>query len=226
MIDTIDNFEYEVVKVGRVLTKYLGNDAQVTIPSDVAIIGENAFSRNATIKTLDLSHTKDVMIKKRAFSDCTALESIVFSPGFYVFVGEYAFADCTALRQLDMTRSNCAAFTFAFSGCIALTEVRLQQCQYLLDGAFADCSALRTVELGATKKLGRGVFRNCVSLTEIYLPNLEEVADSVFTGCTALCHIRCAQKKGMFSDCPHGWDKDWAKGLPSTAKIKWGIKRN
>jgi hypothetical protein len=69
----------------------------VSIPRSVTAIGENAFYRCASLRTIQLPPTLK-SIGSRAFSNCISLTSVILPGG--VRVEENAFHNCTALRTV------------------------------------------------------------------------------------------------------------------------------
>lgn len=72
-----------------VLTRYIGNDKNITIPEDVIRIGERAFSNNKTLQTLTIGdHVQG--IGDEAFSGCDNLWSLTIGKNVSV-IGKRAF---------------------------------------------------------------------------------------------------------------------------------------
>jgi hypothetical protein len=91
-------FEYSISNREIAITKYVGNDTDVTIPSyidgcPVSAIGEDAF-KGSSVRSVSLSQG----IKKIdwfAFSECFALTD-VFIPSSVTFIGYGAFELCSS----------------------------------------------------------------------------------------------------------------------------------
>jgi len=99
---------------GKRLTYY-------SIPKNVKVIGENAFSGCEVLQSIDVpdSVTK---IGGWAFSDCTALQHFDFPEGI-TKIDTCVFSDCTALQSVSIPES--------------VTEINF--------GIFDNCSELRTI---------------------------------------------------------------------------------
>ena len=96
----VSDFEYEVNKDGGItITKYVGTDKSVVIPSkieekDVTCIGRGSF-RNIDITSVFVPSTVKI-IYDVAFADCKNLEKVVLSEGLErIYSG--VFSECSAL---------------------------------------------------------------------------------------------------------------------------------
>ena len=90
--ETLETKEADSFKVDKdgVLTEYTGAEEKVTIPTNVKIIGENAFCDNKKIKNVIIpGNVKE--IGDRAFDGCKNLESITLQDGLEK-IGEHAFS--------------------------------------------------------------------------------------------------------------------------------------
>ena len=87
---------------------------------------------------------------QNAFQNCVALETIDLSGLANVTTFNMAFYGCAALQQADLSTNTAAvtsgAWTSAFEGCAALTEVKLPAGFVSTNGVFADCTALQTLD--------------------------------------------------------------------------------
>ena len=127
-VDTVKNaqetaaslFEYEEVEGGVSITKYLGEDELIVVPSvidgkDVVSLGEMVFANNEVIRACKLSDCIQE-ISKRAFTNCTNLE--IFISGSQVkIIDDYAFNNCTKLQFVELNQGlekiGLGAFGFA-----------------------------------------------------------------------------------------------------------------
>ena len=83
-----------------VLVRYFGLDTEVVVPSEVTVIGENAFKNKAAM-TLVVLPEHLTLIEAGAFANCRSLENIVL-PDSVTEVGEGAFADCSGFSKLTV----------------------------------------------------------------------------------------------------------------------------
>ena len=87
---------------------------------------------------------------EKAFSGCAALETIDLSGLTNVTTFKEAFYGCAALQQADLSTNTAAvtsgAWTSAFEGCAALTEVKLPVGFVPTEKVFSGCTALQTLD--------------------------------------------------------------------------------
>jgi len=104
----------DFVIINSVLVKYRGKDANVVIPSRVAIIGERAFYGNDSIESLHVD-------------------------GNVFYVGRHAFMCCNHLKQVESFRGLSLVQRFAFALCPKLTDVHITS-KYVIfyEGVFYD----------------------------------------------------------------------------------------
>ncbi len=113
-------FEYEEIDGGIAITKYIGENEVVIIPStidgkDVVSLGEMVFANNEVIRACKSSDCIQE-ISKRAFTNCTNLE--IFISGSQVKrIDDYAFNNCTKLEVVELNQGletiGLGAFGFA-----------------------------------------------------------------------------------------------------------------
>ena len=111
-----------VIRAG-VLEKYKGENVVVTIPDNVTVIGEGAFSGCYGLKKVTIPEGV-VCIEARAFHCCRVLEEIVL-PNTVEKIGSSAFADCEALSIVVFSSKLKAIESAAFYGCRQLTKISL-----------------------------------------------------------------------------------------------------
>lgn len=154
-----------------VITKYLGNDAEVVIPSEidgktVTLIDDDAFRNNENLKSVKLPDTL-IGIGVEAFAFCKSLESVNIPEGI-------------------------KDFSPAFRGCEKLQTIVIPEgVERIEQGMFLDCTSLKTVTLpNSLCIINGGAFENCISLKNISIPNgVVEIGANAFGGCTALSEI-------------------------------------
>ena len=162
-----------------------------------------------------------MIIKDSAFRDSNVLQSVDFSAcENLTSIWPYAFANCRQLSELIFKQyAKVAKDTltlsinaYAFSGCVALTSVKLpENLKELGAYAFAGCKNIKTIEFITNAQLaeeeageggdsnpkyekdnlitaiGDGAFMGCTSLKEITLPYIvASIGNSAFEKCTAL----------------------------------------
>ncbi|MBQ2011652.1 MAG: leucine-rich repeat domain-containing protein, partial [Bacteroidaceae bacterium] len=107
-----------------------------------------------------------------AFLGCASLESVSF-PASLSSIGSDAFSGCAMLQELNCGGRIDNIGDYAFNACHALKRVCLQQTSLreIQTGVFSGCSALTTVRLPETLSfISKNAFNNCTSLTDITLP--------------------------------------------------------
>lgn len=71
------NFEYDKMSDNTLrITKYIGNDSDVTVPSNVVSIGYRVFFENKTVETINLPNSIQ-LIGSEAFALCPRLKTLV-----------------------------------------------------------------------------------------------------------------------------------------------------
>ena len=200
-----------------VLKKYNGSEAHVSIPNDVIIISE------------------------KAFSGCKALTSVTI-PDSVTRIGRYAFENCERLTSVTIPNSVTSIGTWAFFSCKALTSVTIpDSVSYIDANPFADCSNLteivvsaenplffvenghlidkRTKTLisgcantpiptnGSVIRIGNTAFSRCEALTSVTIPDsVTGIDEYAFSGCKALTSVTIPGSvshiaKNPFSGC-------------------------
>jgi len=167
---------------------------QVTLPSTLRIIEDNAFSNNPTLKSIVIPEGV-TEIGNEAFNECYALASVTL-PKSLAKLGASAFFR-TAITSITLhpNLTKIVRDTFAYTKLTSIvipegvTEI-INEDVSLAGGAFRDCVALTSVTLPSTiQKIGRDVFRNCSSLTTVNIPASVEaidIADDAFSNCGKL----------------------------------------
>ncbi|CAJ1941307.1 unnamed protein product [Cylindrotheca closterium] len=184
----------------------------LSIPSTVEKIGQNAFHDCISLKKVTL---RDGIrsIGSGSFWKCESMKEFQF-PETLESIEAEAFVWCK-FQAISLPASVKTIGTKAFSGCAALTTVKLQEglqyigrysfcsCDLLVDidlptgltaidnRAFLMCTSLRTISIpGTVERIGDGAFASCTSLTDVEIQN----------GVRAIGHesfIRCTQLSGI-----------------------------
>lgn len=157
-----------VIRAG-VLEKYKGENVVVTIPDNVTVIGEGAFSGCYGLKKVTIPEGV-VCIEARAFHCCRVLEEIVL-PNTVEKIGSSAFADCEALSMVVFSSKLKAIESAAFYGCRQLTKISLPDSLLTIGNrCFEGCSNLATIKMPNNKYTScyrpNTVFQNCDNLHE------------------------------------------------------------
>lgn len=203
-----EDFEYEQVEGYIRIKKYIGDKTEVTIPERinglaVCVIGEDAFTDRASLKSVDIPETVQI-IEKGAFKRCYYLEKVTGCEGV-VAIEEYAFAYDTELEGFPFGDKLQIVGDYAFVWCESITEINVvSTLDYIGNYAFRDCRKVaeinfadEVVNIGkeafmatdikslvypyATGAIGEGAFKHCSALESItFDERVTYIADKVF----------------------------------------------
>lgn len=149
---------------GGVLISYSGEDSEIVIPSNVVIIGENAFASKVTITSITIPDTV-TRISDKAFNNCQKLREIDI-PGSVSSVGDNVFENCTSLEKVVLGEGIVSIGDSIFRNCSNLSHVEFPvSLNYIGFYAFAGCVKLKNVDLKSGAKIETGAFDDCTQLT-------------------------------------------------------------
>ena len=123
------DYEYSLLDDGTIeISKYVGNDSDVTIPDEidgkkVTSIGEWAFSSLLNLTNITIPNSV-INIGNGAFSGCTNLTNITM-PNSIKSIGETVFLKCQNLVNVTIPNSITSIGTWAFSSCKSLTNITI-----------------------------------------------------------------------------------------------------
>lgn len=168
------------------ITEYLGDEADVVIPSQidgvqVEVIASNAFASNDAVETVVIPRGV-TMIEEEAFLNCPNLKSVVIPKGIED-IEKLAFFMCESLEQVTIGSGVDCIETNTFYGCANLKSITLpNSISEIEDYAFMDCAALTELAIpNGTRYLGSGVFRGCKSLETVSIPNsVRDIDENAF----------------------------------------------
>lgn len=128
-IQTSDEFEYEIIDGGAVITAYTGNSTEVVIPdalggAPVTEIGFYAFEARYDITDVTLPDTV-TLIGEGAFMDCSSLESVNI-PEAVTGIDRGAFVACTSLSEITLPESVQYVREEAFTACESMTSLTIE----------------------------------------------------------------------------------------------------
>lgn len=162
------------------------NLKKVTLPSNLRILGEGAFTYCTTLEEVILPSTLEE-IEWSAFAYCSNLKSI-FIPASVKIINQTVFTDCTSLEEvifedgskLERLGQSC------FSNCYKLKNIVIpasvidltpitSRTTYTASNIFKNCSSLTTVTLyNSVKTMKSTEFNNCPELSTINFYGTEE----------------------------------------------------
>lgn len=173
---------------GTVLLRYWGNEARVTIPDGITVIGERAFAGNEAVGKLILPESV-VEIQREAFADCVVLQTLNFPKGLKK-IGISAFEGCVKLLRAELPAGVSVLSASAFSRCKKLGQVILEgnMLREIGQQAFYACQALSSVVFPESlEKIGALAFYQCHSLHRVVLPkSVSIVGAEAFACCRGL----------------------------------------
>ena len=136
---TYSDYEYEIYEEEgySTITRYVGRDASVVIPSEIGgmpvlEIGQKAFLGETGLVRIELPDSV-TRIGVSAFSGCEKLESVKLAEGLKE-IGVEAFAGCRSLKSIDLPESLEGINDAAFAGCSSLKSIRLPWGVKWIDG--------------------------------------------------------------------------------------------
>ncbi|MCR5130411.1 MAG: leucine-rich repeat protein, partial [Prevotella sp.] len=130
--------------------------ASVVIPSNVEVIGSNAFTSTSITKIVIPDNVTE--IGDGAFNGCSGLGSVTLSPSL-IIIGTNAFS-CTPISRMVIPGN--------------VTEIG--------NGAFANCTNLAVLTVGnSVTKIGADAFAGCSLLKTVTIPsNVTSIGDNAF----------------------------------------------
>lgn len=183
---------------GDVLVQYTGSDENVTIPSGVRIIGEDAFSGNLSIKTLTIPEGVEE-IRYHAFSGCDMLERVDIADSVRI-IGRAAFSDCGLLEDVSIGDGLVNMGGGVFAGCPKLNTVKIDSVKYHCRGGviynetetnlvemLGGCETTAYEMPSTVTRIDPYAFWGCEKLAYVQLSaGLEEIPAYSFFGCNGL----------------------------------------
>ena len=196
------DFEYkennENSKGGIAITKYVGTDTDVIIPSTidgktVTVIGQLAFNGNDTITSVIMPDSI-TMIGTGSFSGCDLLSTVVLSnsleqidyeafasckslsnitlPDSLTHIGEHAFMNCKSLKHITIP-ANCFNSVATGSGIFSRSGLETVEfaegVPYIPRSAFFNTNLKEVVIPDSVTHISEGAFQNCEKLEKVTL---------------------------------------------------------
>ena len=158
-----------------------------TLPTDIEVIGKNAFS-NSTITELILPASVK-KIEEGAFYSCSNLEKVTLNEGLET-IGKNAFSE-TGIKEIIVPKSVKTLEAGAFANSMFLTTVTLQEGLETIGEYVFTRTAIKSIVLPSTvKKIAKEAFVYCGELTSVTLnEGLETIEDEAFSDCLSLTEI-------------------------------------
>jgi len=196
------DFEMTIINGDEIeITKYTGDQKNVTIPAEVdekavTSIGKNAFWGCEEITSITIPEGV-TSIGTSAFFSCTKLKEITL-PAAVTSIGESVFSKCVSLENINVTAPNMA--------------------YYSIDGILFDRHITEIISYPAKKSgeyvipdsvtnIHKNCFSGCTLLTKITIPGtVIEVGTNAFKGCSSLVEMIIPEgvtsiRAGAFWEC-------------------------
>ena len=138
-------------------------DDSYNIPNSVTSIGDSAFDRCSSLKSITLPDSV-TSIGDSAFEQCSNLKSITIPDGV-TSIGWYAFCWCSSLTSITISKGVTRIGHMSFCGCSSLTSITLPAGITSIDyGAFSGCKSLTSIMLpDSVTSIGNSAFSDCNS---------------------------------------------------------------
>ena len=157
--------EFEIEE--NILTAYLGNSEDVSIPNGVISIGDDVFHGNSFVKNITLPESV-VDIGYKSFRRMENLENIHLNEGLKI-IGEGSFEVCEELNNVTLPNSLETISFMAFQDCLSFTEITIpSSVNYIDDQGFYRCENLEKVTFeGDVDFISETAFEKCDNVTFI-----------------------------------------------------------
>lgn len=173
-----------VSAIGKHAFKDVGNVENITLPTLVHYIGDEAFIHCNSVTTLHIENVS--LIGNRAFQSCNNLSTITMGSGVRR-IGVESFEGCTNLSSITFSPNTASIGAGAFANCANLSVLNLnnivEPCE-IGAAAFYDCAALSEVKMAESPvtKIGDSAFATISGdrLTQFTFPaNIADDAKSL-----------------------------------------------
>lgn len=192
---TDGDWEYSVKEGKATISKYLGNNTQVVVPSEIDGCPVTALSRtfyeNKTITSVVISEGIETIGNSLGtFESCSNLVEVQL-PQSLIELSGGVFKNCHKLKKVNLPKNLAHIGGYCFSGTAVEEFVFPASVEYVGLAAFINNSSLTTVVFeGSPKEIVYDTFRGCSKLTKVVLPQqLATIPQDMFAGCASLTDI-------------------------------------
>jgi hypothetical protein len=206
------NFEMAIINGDEIeITKYIGDEKSVSIPSEVdgkavTSIGKNAFWGCDEVTSIKIPEGV-TNIGTSAFFNCMKLKQITF-PSTVMSIGESIFVKCSSLEAIEVTAPNMAYYSV--DGVLFdrhMTEIisypAKKSGDYVIPDSvlnihkncFIGCTLLTKITIpDSVIEIGTNAFKGCSGLTEMILPEgVTSIRAGAFWECSSIASIKIPQ---------------------------------
>ena len=190
-------YKYDAAKEGVIITKYIGWDNTVVIPSaidgdSVKMIGEKAFANNMNVTNIVVPDTV-TWIAKGAFQDMTYLKTIKLPEGLTI-INERLFSNCYNLGSIEIPNTVEEIGAFSFSSCESLDGIISPSSLNTIKPYAFFCSGIKYIDFSKCLQndrlfIGEDAFRSCNELTTLTIPANVDASWEVFVSCDGLKEV-------------------------------------
>lgn len=159
---------------------YTLNDKNKT--ASVKITGRALIHYFGNASTLEIEDGTDIIARAALRKNSTVTKVVL--PASVMYIDDYAFTECITLAEINLENVK-SIDGYAFQGCTELTSVALRA-DVIYSYAFSNCGKLVSVSAAAATEAGDFAFFGCASLESISLPELKTLGKSAFAGCSSL----------------------------------------
>jgi hypothetical protein len=219
VFDASGHFYYD--KDSTTLKGYVGSSTSYKAPATLTTLGDNIFSSNTNLTTLDLSAvaSSGLSMGVESFSDCIALTDITWPSTTPVTLGRGAFTN-TALTSItlpDNVSINNVMSVFSECASLESANLLLASGEKMENGFLANCRKLSSVKLPtALTYISQSAFMNDEALKSLIIPSsVTTIEPQAFLGCALDLKLYLNA-----TSVPSGYESDW-NILNSTTKAEY-----
>ncbi|MDE5599826.1 MAG: leucine-rich repeat domain-containing protein, partial [Ureaplasma sp.] len=164
------------------------NKTSIILPSITTGISNDAFNRNTTIQSVDMSLTKITEIPDRIVDN--NIGTVTINGINYYTEGTFSY--CSSLTSVILPPSIKKIGSFAFRSCGVLKDIKLPNTLETIGYySFYQCSSFVNLDIpDSVKNIGRFSYYNCTKIVSVKLPkNIQVIEVATFSSNTKLSSI-------------------------------------
>ena len=174
LIESIDLSK--VVSIGANAFANCQELATVTITDTLKSVGDYAFTKCASLDTINLPAVTDM--GEGVFVG-SSVKTVIFGDAA-TSLGEFTFYSVTSLKKVVLGQGIEEITEMSFIGCTGLEEVDLGGVTEIGDYAFANCSKLSVIDFANVVTIGEMSFYNCNALVDVNLTSATTIGMGAF----------------------------------------------